>query len=619
MRIAIFVALLAIAGLFIVHQIWAMVRDARRGPAGSAEDAAARADASDPQGGPAIGIAFTEWGSVIVQAATDALVLIVLPQRDPRAIDLVATTPELGRHVMHAIFLNDPAIGGYLWATTLRDRLGLDPERMFATAPGHPIDRLPAPGDGEPRTGKPLPDDVEVGVIDIERLAPNAIRISAVEDDEQIVIGTQLDESLLERALDETGTVLRAVGSIAGAIQSLDVIAALSRGGLTVLAGVPPAIDDALIQFFQVVGVTVQVIHGGAPPPAWAPIAGKLVEAARADDADALRAQLAEHGTDAVPHALAVLAITNELDAADALAGAAIARTPDSAELRMHVATIAALRGDQDAAERELRAAIVADPAHGPSLVNLAAELMRRGDDATHAEAVTLADRALAQLPDDPLAHRSVILTRLHADDVPGARTKLAELAPRLGDAERLRLQATIDAYADGARPPSIATFPALANLARVRANELLEAQRFDEAVPLFERAYELDRTSLELAADLGYALSQAGRDREALAHYDRAIEAIQGGALLRINRGNVRRRLGDLDGAIADYRFLLERAPTLTDARLALYGALLEAKRSDEAQAELRTLEQASLPAELLAALREAGATNAPRANMSP
>jgi tetratricopeptide (TPR) repeat protein len=53
----------------------------------------------------------------------------------------------------------------------------------------------------------------------------------------------------------------------------------------------------------------------------------------------------------------------------------------------------------------------------------------------------------------------------------------------------------------------------------------LASARRFDEAIPEFQRAIELDPSIPEAQYNIGYALSMQGKFREAIPYYQKALE----------------------------------------------------------------------------------------------
>jgi len=601
MGIAILIGLCSLGGLFIVHQVRLMVRDARRGRAPALEAA--------PDGvpdEPPIVLGTTDWGSVVIEADAGELVMFVLPQLDPQTIELVKPDRGLGQRIRRMIIVNDPALGGFLWSSTIRERLGIEPGRLHATVPDEPIDRVPSPDpDHRPLRANPVPP--REGALALRLIGPNAVCARSRRQPEHvIVVGASITPAQLEANAATT-----VFGTVAGAITSPEALGLLLRGRVTLFAGVPPGLDERALAVFEACGLAVDLVR---PRPAWVPVAAELIATARAGDDAGLRALLDQHDAVVVARALMGLIALDDLPTADKLGAASLAQGSHP-EVRHQLATLASLRDDGALAELHLRAAIAHEPPHAPSLINLASVLSARPDEAARAEALVLADRAVELLPDDPIAQCSAVLARAHAGDVAGARARLETRTAAVPREERVILEQVLDAFASGEPPKQVAAFPGHAALAVERGNDLMNEQNWSEAVVAFARAHQLHPLNLGIAADLGVALSKASREDEAIAHYDRVIEHVPGGGLLRLNRGNARRRVGKLDAAIEDYRFVVERAPEYSDARVALAAALLEAKRTPEARAQLQLLiAKGSTAPEIIESLRTAidSATNA-------
>jgi protein O-mannosyl-transferase len=90
---------------------------------------------------------------------------------------------------------------------------------------------------------------------------------------------------------------------------------------------------------------------------------------------------------------------------------------------------------------------------------------------------------------------------------------------------------------------------------------------------------------------DLGMDLAAAGRNAEAMAHYDRAIALRPGFASARVNRGNLLVRSGRLDEAVAEFQAALRAEPSNGEALADAGNALAQAGRTGEALACYETL----------------------------
>lgn len=593
-KIALLVAMCSMGLLFIAHQVRLMLRDTR---GRTRELPPTAADAAGAAGGGPLVIGGTGWGGLFVEAGPDDLLLVVLPLLEPLAPGALRDAGSLGSKVRGLIVINDPAVGGCLDTTAIREALGFAPDQIRATAPD-PIDRLH--GVGRVRKATLLPDDSEVGELEVQRLAPNAILVHHEARGHDLLVGVALTEAQLA-----AHSISRVVGSLAEPAATKAIVepnlarvVQASAQGFLLFDGTPPGTTDDVVQVLRTIGIGATVV---SREPAWVPLAAQAIAAVRANDATALAALLAEQPADWVALAMTSLVAEGDEDTARQLGDAALARGPD-ARVHHQLAVLASLRGDDAEAERHLRLAIEGD--HAPSLINLAATLAMRDDAAARTEAIELADRAAAAMPDDPLARRTPVLARAYAGQLEAARERLAQLA--LEPREQAHLEQQLAALGRSERPRQRATFPMHAELAAKAGAQLMDEERWRDAIRMLERACLLDPLRVEFVADLGVALSNAGREPDALALYDRAIDELPEGNLLRLNRGNARRRSGDVDGAIADYRFLVEHAPTLVQPRAALAACLAASGRTAAAEAEVQALAKHGAPVELVEALRE-------------
>jgi tetratricopeptide (TPR) repeat protein len=168
--------------------------------------------------------------------------------------------------------------------------------------------------------------------------------------------------------------------------------------------------------------------------------------------------------------------------------------------------------------------------------------------------------------------------------------------------------------------------------LATWRVQALTMLQRPDEAEPIgyraqvlaglgqpaaaladFNRVIELDPHYPEYHFDRGNARRRAGDLAGAIADYEHAMTLTPPFPELTYSRGDARLALGDIDGALADFRYVLDLEPDHLEARVSLGDLLLAAGdavgAADQVRAGLRhTPENARLLCLLGRAARAGG-----------
>lgn len=93
-------------------------------------------------------------------------------------------------------------------------------------------------------------------------------------------------------------------------------------------------------------------------------------------------------------------------------------------------------------------------------------------------------------------------------------------------------------------------------------AGAMLELGRRDEAVREYRRALTLDPTQAESASNLARLLREKGETRQALAVLETARAAGSLAPVVTLERGMAKAELGDLAGALADFREAARRDP---------------------------------------------------------
>jgi predicted O-linked N-acetylglucosamine transferase (SPINDLY family) len=110
------------------------------------------------------------------------------------------------------------------------------------------------------------------------------------------------------------------------------------------------------------------------------------------------------------------------------------------------------------------------------------------------------------------------------------------------------------------------------------------------QALALYRQALALDPRQSETLHLLGVVLGELGQGEEGLRHIDAAI-TLKDHPNYRINRGNLRLKLGQAPAALADYEQALMLAPASRPAGAGKASALIALGREAEAEAVLRAL----------------------------
>ena len=102
-------------------------------------------------------------------------------------------------------------------------------------------------------------------------------------------------------------------------------------------------------------------------------------------------------------------------------------------------------------------------------------------------------------------------------------------------------------------------------------ANLYFDAERFDEAIILFEQALELNPRDVNVRTDLGVSYYFTNQPDRAIEQFERTLEVDPKHAKTILNMGIVR-AFGkqDLDGAEAAWQQVIEFAPDSREARVA-------------------------------------------------
>jgi Flp pilus assembly protein TadD len=238
----------------------------------------------------------------------------------------------------------------------------------------------------------------------------------------------------------------------------------------------------------------------------------------------------------------------------------ALAVAPHDADLWNDLGLAYQAAGALDSAQTSFEQSILAAPRRAPGHLNLAVLLMRRG---VSGRARSEFSQAIEAEPQNPMLYWNFAAALIDVGKPEAARELLATA---------LRLDP--------------ANGPAEAQLGRV---ETL-AGHPQTAIAHFERAESLGVDSPAAAANHGLALLQAQRWQEAETVLERAVAGDSTLATAWNHLGVARLRQGELEAALAPLRTARRLAPRDEDLRLNLGSALVRLARYPEAVALLRS-----------------------------
>jgi len=348
-----------------------------------------------------------------------------------------------------------------------------------------------------------------------------------------------------------------------------------------------------------------------------------------------------------------VAAAEGKLDEALQHYNAALALDPAFAEVHNKLANIHLARQDRPAAKAAWRAAMAADPADYHAYMNLGAVLSTEGD---LPGATELLRAAAERAPGNPLAHVNlgyVLFKQAQYDDALAHFAVAEAVNPR--DRSIAAARGLVEQVRSGAIPAEVlppyekalaasSTDPKLAiqhfkevlllapnfawahqNLAlahsalgelepaeaalrkaaelapddpAVRFNLgylLLNLRKLPDAEAELRAAWRLDPTDVDALANLALAELGQGKVDDSLAHYREALGKRPGDPVLHLQESTALLAAGDIDASIQSARNALNLAPDFYSARTQLVSVLAEARRFDDALAELTWLEKAA------------------------
>jgi tetratricopeptide (TPR) repeat protein len=127
------------------------------------------------------------------------------------------------------------------------------------------------------------------------------------------------------------------------------------------------------------------------------------------------------------------------------------------------------------------------------------------------------------------------------------------------------------------------------ATLHHNRGQILAALGRTDEALADFDRVIEADPNYPEYRFDRGNLLAGQDRYDEALADYEATMRLSPPFAKLYFNRGSLHALSGDTDAAVSDFSYVLDLEPAHLEARISLASLLLDAGDPQAAAQQVR------------------------------
>src|SRR5579884_1898271 len=127
------------------------------------------------------------------------------------------------------------------------------------------------------------------------------------------------------------------------------------------------------------------------------------------------------------------------------------------------------------------------------------------------------------------------------------------------------------------------------------RAKQLMEAGRFEEAIPICKRLVQAMPGNTGLLLNLALAEHMAGHEREAIPNFEAVLRADPKSQPALLSLAAARLTLNDPQFAVAPLQKAVAAEPNNSEARGMLADALMESGRVDEAAAEYRKLTDAA------------------------
>lgn len=487
-------------------------------------------------------LAATQWGAIMLDTGEQRLSIVLLPTGDPANYDELSRVKQMPDGVVDALVVfNGPRDGVLAGSQVART---FSPRRILATHPDAPIDV--GFDDDEPSEPQRLRDTHKFGVWHMVHRDGLLIGTWPVTQ-MTVVLGTGVTCAQLAAlgASYFAGTL--AADATADTTAVLDAVTNL-RHAFLVEDGRGEAALDA--EFLAQMGVAVTVLG--------------TVTATVASAVQTLQAQIA----------------TGDDEGARAKLAAAYAAHGRAPDLLFQQGVLEAASGDMEAAIAAFREAAQAQPPMAEATHSLASLLMAQG---RVDEALEAADQAHAALPDDPLCTASAIRGRILAGRTQEARALFEEVQHVLTVPLRVGFE---DFFAAPTELPETYSqrFTAHAEISVVLSEAAADRGDAAEAERIARCGLRLDHRHLGSHTALAAAMVADGRNDDAIAHLETAVEEAEMGQMLRFNLGNRYLAADRIDDAIGEFQRCIELLPEWSEPRVNLAAALRVAGREAEA-----------------------------------
>ena len=265
----------------------------------------------------------------------------------------------------------------------------------------------------------------------------------------------------------------------------------------------------------------------------------------------------------------------------------ALEMDPNDAKAHINLGTALAETGQPDAAIVHLQKAIDLNPVNANAYSAMASLLVRTGKPG---DAVAYYEKSLQLKPDDAKLHNSIGLVLAmtgHPGDAIAHYRKALRSDPAYADSYAHLGAALALGQADEAIP---LLEKALDLNPKDEASEsnlgaaLTQKGRLEEAIAHCQKALGLNANDAQAHTNLAIALSNAGKPEDALPHFEKAVQLVPDDASFQSNLGAALAGRGRIVEAIPHFRTALDAHPEDVQAMVNLAIALAATGKADEA-----------------------------------